>query len=122
MLPGAVPQHGSPSSLAYTGTVYTELVPILPSSFTPSPKKYCTPSGVITFQYSLSLSPLANVPVCCSTRQRGSRLSRHCFGLLFGTRTISAERPFNDNVALSFFQHRSPSDACPSTLSSLHGV
>src|SRR6266508_582859 len=104
--PGA--RHGSPEWSAATGTVHAELVAAWVSGLVPSPKKYRTPSGVVTFQYSPLSSPLVlSVRWRRSTNQPGSSLSRQRV-CAESTGISSPAWPLSEIVALSFFQHRSP--------------
>src|SRR2546421_9482313 len=91
------PGHGSFASLPYTGSVHADS--------RVRPNRYCVPSGVVTFQYSLSLSPLSTPPITFSTREPSSFLGRHRLSATW----ISAEEwAPSDSVALSPAQHSSP--------------
>lgn len=66
------PWHGSPASSPKTGWVQADFVsgsPLLQPGSRLRPKKYCTPSGVVTFQYSPSSSPFA-LPVSLTRSMR----------------------------------------------------
>jgi hypothetical protein len=112
--------HGSPALLPKTGTVKTEPVSGLPA-LQPGrrfkPKKYWVASGVVTFQYSLLLSPLT-VLVSRSTRVPSSFFSLQTSGLV-ETWMSSPPWPGRDRVALSVPQQRSPMLLWPSSTHAL---
>src|SRR3954463_11014266 len=89
--------HGSFASLPNPGAVQADCLS--------RPKRYWVPSVVVTFQYSLSLSPLSTPPTTRSTREPSSSLGRH---RLSATWISVEEWPPSDSVALSPAQHSSP--------------
>src|SRR3954468_1395910 len=93
--------QGSPGSSPNTGTVHVEL------DSGRDPKKYWVPSTVVTFQYSPLWAPLPP-PVSRWIRDPSSCSNRHVFASPWVSAIRTPPVPWNDAVALSLRQHRSP--------------